>query len=51
MDSAEESRRGSVVPTPNRASLMQLAVLFLRLGLTALVAINDIRQALREETP
>jgi chromate transport protein ChrA len=35
MDSPEESRQGSVVPAPNRTSLMKLAVLFLRLGLTA----------------
>jgi chromate transporter len=35
MDSPEESRQGSVVPAPNRTSLVKLAALFLRLGLTA----------------
>jgi hypothetical protein len=40
MDSADKSRQGSVVPTPGRVSLMRLAVLFLRLELTALVADN-----------
>ena len=35
MNKPEVLRQGSVGPAPNRASLMQLAVLFLRLGLTA----------------